>query len=56
MNNSINCTGFIEMFVEPSDNNEPHGYTATDAATESARTSNQLYPAGINSKCDLPEE
>ena len=48
MNDSINCSGFVEMFVDSYDSNEPYGYRLTDKDVETTKDSIQLYAAGIN--------
>ena len=49
MFNSINSTDFVETFVENFDKFEPYGYRLADESTEIAKTSIQLYAAGISS-------
>jgi len=49
MLSSINRTDFVETFVENFDRFEPYGYRLADESTEIAKTSIQLYAAGINS-------
>jgi len=44
MNNSINCSGFVEMFVDSSDDFDPYGYSALDAEKEQA----QIIATNIN--------
>ena len=36
MNNSINCSGFVEMFADSFDDFDPYGYSALDAKMEQA--------------------
>lgn len=48
MNNTINYSGFVEMFVESFDDFEPYGYSILDAEIEKAQITSQLTAAGIN--------
>ena len=48
MNNSINCTGFVEMFVDSYEDYDFYGHTLSDADAETAKCSIQLYAAGMN--------
>lgn len=48
MDNSINYSGFVEMYVNSSDEFEPYGYCILDAEMESAEHSLHLRAAGIN--------
>lgn len=48
MNNSINCSGFVEMFVDSSDDFDPYGYSALDAEIERPLITSQLNTTGIN--------
>lgn len=50
MNDSINCSGFIELFVDSFDKNEPYGYSFKDADAEMTKNAIQLYAAGISEK------
>lgn len=48
MNDSINYSGFVEMFVDSFDDYEPYGYRFKDADTDMTMNAIQLYAAGIN--------
>ncbi|MCW8901995.1 MAG: hypothetical protein OQK75_00480 [Gammaproteobacteria bacterium] len=48
MNNSINYSGFVEMYIDSSDDFEPYGYSVLDAEIENAQHSLHLKAAGIN--------
>lgn len=48
MNNSINCSGFVEMFMDSFDDFEPYGYSVMDAELEHTQINSQLKAAGIN--------
>lgn len=48
MNNSINYSGFTEMFMDSIDDFEPYGYSVLDAEIELAQSTSQLKAAGIN--------
>ena len=48
MNDSINYSGFVDMFVDSYDDYESYGYSLSDTDAETAKSSVQLYTADIN--------
>lgn len=48
MNNSINYSGFVEMFMDSTDDFEPYGYSVLDAEIEIAQITSHLNASGIN--------
>jgi len=48
MNNSINYSGFIEMFMDSTDDFDPYGYSVLDAEIELAQSISQQKAAGIS--------
>ena len=52
MNNSINCSGFVDMFLNSNDDYEPYGYSDADASFENAPNTAQLNSAGHNEYTD----
>jgi len=48
MNNSINCSGFVEMFVDSYDDFEPYGYSILDAEIERSKITSHIKSASIN--------
>ena len=50
MNNSINCAGFTEMFINSNDEFEPYGCSETNDSLERIYNSIQTYKAGFNDR------
>jgi len=50
MNNSINYSGFTDMFLDSSDDFEPYGYSETNTSLEKIYNSIQTYKAGFNDR------
>jgi len=48
MNDSINCSGFVEMLVDTYDTYDNYEYSISDAGTETAKSSIQFNTAVIN--------
>jgi len=48
MNNSINCSGFGEVFADSLDDFDPYGYSVLDAEMEATQITAQRNAAGIN--------
>lgn len=52
MNNAINCSGFVEMYLKSDDDFEPYGYSEADARLETNLNTAQLNIAGYTEFTD----
>lgn len=50
MNNSINCSGFVDMFMDSSDDFEPYGCSEVNESLNKIYDSIQAYKAGFNDR------
>jgi len=50
MNNSINYSGFTDMFIESNEDFEPYGYSETNDSLEREYNNVQSYKAGFNDR------
>ena len=48
MNDSINCSGFVEMLVDTYENYDNYEYSISDADAETAKSAIQFNTAVIN--------
>ena len=50
MNNSINYSGFVDMFLDSEDDFEPYGCSDTNESLEKIYNSIQSYKAGFDDR------
>jgi len=48
MNDSINCSGFVDMLADAYEEYDYYGNGLSDSDAETAKSSIHLYTAGIN--------
>lgn len=48
MNDSINCSGFVDMLADAYEEYDYYGHGLSDSDAETAKCATQLYTAGLN--------